>query len=526
MNRRKFLGYAAVGLGAGLAGLRLVGPAVRSQVPQSRANRLNPDFNPDVDIRLTAEPSEVPILPGRQTRVWTYNAELLAGPQDAVQNLPDTYLGPVFRFQRGQKVRIRFQNQIPQESVVHWHGLHVPQEYDGHPRFAINRGESYVYEFEIKDRAGMYWFHPHPHGKTGPQVYHGLAGLLFVTDPEEKGLNLPSGETEIPLVIQDRTFDDNNQLVYLTNRMQRMIGFLGDTVLVNGKPQAELALATRAYRLRVLNGSNSRIYKLAWSDGTPLTVLGTDGGLLDSPVRKSYVILGPAERLDVWLDLSIRKVGEELVLKSLPFSGASSGMMGGMMGGGMMGRRRGGRNVPANGDELTLFRIRITRKEVERRSLPNKLSTVERIPVAEAANSNQPRTFRFEMRGMQPTINGRTFEMTAVADDEIVQLNSTEVWQLINSSSGMMGGMMQIPHPVHVHGLQFQVIERSPSAGWDSIRDGFVDSGWKDSVLLMPGMRMKIILRFRDYPGLFLYHCHNLEHEDLGMMRNYLVRQA
>ncbi|NOZ56623.1 MAG: multicopper oxidase domain-containing protein [Calditrichaeota bacterium] len=521
MNRRKFLGYAAVSLGAGLAGFRLVEPLTRSGTATQPRTGPNPDFAPDVDIQLTARPDAVPILPGRETAVWSYQAEVLAGPQGAVQNLPGTYLGPVFRFQRGQKVRIRFRNQIEQESVVHWHGLHVPQEYDGHPRFAIKRGQTYVYEFEIKDRPGMYWFHPHPHGKTGPQVYRGLAGLLFVTGQEEEALDLPSGDAEIPLVIQDRTFDRNNQLVYLTNRMQRMTGFLGNTILVNGKPEAELNLATRAYRLRVLNGSNSRIYKLAWSDGTPVTVLGTDGGLLDAPVQKPYVVLGPAERLDIWLDLSGRTPGDELLLKSLRFSGASGGMMGGMMGGGMMQR---GQSVPQNGDELTLVRVRVTRKESEKRTLPRQLSPVERIPVAEARNAARPRTFRFAMRGMQPTINGRTFQMTSVADDEVVRLNTTEVWELVNDSSGMMGGMMQIPHPVHVHGLQFQVLERSPSAGWESIKDGFVDNGWKDSVLLMPGMRMKIILRFRDYPGLFLYHCHNLEHEDLGMMRNYLVK--
>jgi len=522
------LGYAAVGAGVGLAGFKLLEPLARTGTVGNGSNAAHPDFNPDVEISLTASPGEVALFPGRPTKVWRYRAEVLKGPESAVQNLPDTYLGPIFRLRRGQKVRIFFHNGIDQVSVVHWHGLHVPQEYDGHPRYVIRKGETYVYEFEIKDFAGTYWFHPHPHGKTGPQVYRGLAGLFLISDDQEQALNLPSGEQDIPLVIQDRTFDRDNQLVYLTNRMQRMIGFLGGQILVNGRPEANLSLATRAYRLRLLNGSNSRIYKVAWSDGTPLTVIGTDGGLLEAPVEKSYVMLGPAERLDVWLDLSGRKVGTELELKSLPFSGASGGMMGGGMGGmmgGMMGRGRRGGNVPENGAALSLLRIRVARKEAESRTLPERLVSRRRIDPAEAVNLNNPRRFVFAMNGMQPTINGRTFQMTAVAGDEKVRLNTTEVWELVNGSSGMMGGMMQIPHPVHVHGLQFQVLERSPSAGWETIRDGFVDGGWKDSVLLMPGMRMKILLRFRDYPGLFLYHCHNLEHEDLGMMRNYLVQK-
>ena len=145
--------------------------------------------------------------------------------------------------------------------------------------------------------------------------------------------------------------------------------------------------------------------------------------------------------------------------------------------------------------------------------------------MGDAANGNNPRTFRFSMQGMNPVINGRSFQMTKVAEDEIVQLDTTEVWRLVNENSGMMGGMMQMPHPVHIHGLSFQILNRTASSvGWNSIKDGFVDGGWKDTLLLMPGMKAEVIMRFEDYPGLFLYHCHNLEHEDLGMMRNYLVK--
>lgn len=149
------------------------------------------------------------------------------------------------------------------------------------------------------------------------------------------------------------------------------------------------------------------------------------------------------------------------------------------------------------------------------------------------------------MQRMQWTINGRTWETTGVTDEETVKLNTTEIWELINSSSGMMGnggmmggkgmmgnkgmmgGMMQMPHPIHVHQVQFNVLERDTSdmdpSVWESVKDGFIDEGWQDTVLLMPGMKIKIIASFKDFKGLFLYHCHNLEHEDMGMMRNYKI---
>ncbi len=525
MNRRKFLGYTAIGLGAAVGGLALWNPfkGGRSVAAQTTANS---NFQPDVEIALTARPGEVQIFNGQSTRIQHYVAKVLKGPSKIVQPIENSYLGPIFRLKTGQKVRVRFTNQIDQETIVHWHGLHVPEQADGHPRYVIDKGETYVYEFVVANRAGTYWFHPHPHGKTGPQVYSGLAGLFIVSDEEEQALGLPSGGYDLPLVIQDRIFDRNNQLVYLTGgMMQRMTGFLGDRILVNGQPEASFDVAANVYRLRLLNGSNSRIYKVAWNDGAPLTVIGTDGGLLEKPVTRPYIMLGPAERIELWVDFSQYNVGDAPKLVSLPFDGAG-GM--GMMGGGMMGMGRRGRGggLP-NGSGFDLARFKITKKETPRFALPERLSTIPAVKVTEAVNADRPRSFTFAMGHGSATINGRTFEMTRVADDEIVKLNTTEVWELINGGGGGMGmmggGMMQMPHPVHVHGLQFRILERTTGSGWESMKDGFVDEGWKDTVLLMPGMRAKILLRFEDFSGLYLYHCHNLEHEDMGMMRNYLV---
>ena len=315
----------------------------------------------EVEISLRATPTETNILPGQPTRTWSYRGEVLSGDAAAVQHIPGSYLGPILRLHTGQKVRVRFTNELDEPSIVHWHGLHVPEEADGHPRLAIGPGETYTYEYTMHNRAGTYWYHPHPHGRTGPQVLLGMAGLLLVSDDEERAAGLPAGEYDVPLVLQDRTFDRDNQFVYLRNRMEQMMGFLGDRILVNGQPDFVLPVAARAYRLRLLNGSNSRIYKLAWQDGTPLTVIATDGGLLEKPVQRDYVMLAPGERVELWADFQGRPVGTELRLQSLAFFG---GEVGGMMGGGRMMRMDSEGDLP-NGSEFTVMRIHVDREATE-----------------------------------------------------------------------------------------------------------------------------------------------------------------
>ena len=211
----------------------------------------------DLELALKATRGQVGILPGAETVVWRYQAELLSGDPASVTVLPGSYLGPILRVRQGQRVRVRFTNDLPEPSIVHWHGLSVPDDMDGHPRFAIGAGQSYTYDFQVVNRAGTYWFHPHPHGLTGGQAYRGLAGLLIVGDDEEAALGLPQGEYDLPLVIQDRQFDAHNQFVYLAQGgqgmmggmmgggMAQMMGFLGDRILVNGQPEFTLPVATR-----------------------------------------------------------------------------------------------------------------------------------------------------------------------------------------------------------------------------------------------------------------------------------------
>ncbi|MBI1760347.1 MAG: multicopper oxidase domain-containing protein [Acidobacteria bacterium] len=526
LPRRSFLqvaGYGAVGVLSKAA----TAPVTASAV--------------DVELMLRATLLEVPLWPGPATRVWGYQGEVLAGDPLSLQPLqapargypvrypnllsqapprrgsaPYSYLGPIIRLRRGQRVRIHFTNLLPEATVMHWHGLHVPPEADAHPSLLVAPGQSYVYEFDVLNRAGTYWFHPHPDGRTARQVYHGLAGLFIVTDEEEAAVGLPAGSAEVPLVLQDRLIDADNQFVYSVNT--GMEGFLGDRILVNGRPDFMLAVTRRAYRLRLLNGSNSRVYKLAWSDGAPLQVIGTDGGLLERPVEREYVMLVPGERVELWADFSSREVNEELQLRSLPFSGVNAGM--------------GGAQALPNGAAFTVLKVRVTGGARESGVLPARLSTINRYRLEDAVNRAAPRsfavTFGMMSGGMRWLLNGRPYNQDEVAANEVVQLNTTEVWELVNNSTGgPTGGMMgmSMVHPLHIHGLQFQVLERQGGiAGYETVRYGYVDEGWKDTVMLMPGERIRLLMRFEDFTGKYVYHCHNLEHEDAGMMRNYLVR--
>ena len=167
------------------------------------------------------------------------------------------------------------------------------------------------------------------------------------------------------------------------------------------------------------------------------------------------------------------------------------------------------------GDDLKIADFKVASSIEDLSRIPEKLSVIDPPDVNEAVNASNPRRFAFQMQMMNVAINGRTFEMDAIASDEIVKLDTTEVWELVNA------GPMQMPHPAHIHGLQFRILERIGS--FADMKDGYVDSGWKDSLLLMPGEKARVLLRFEDFTGLYLYHCHNLEHEDLGMMRNYRI---
>ncbi|HUE85722.1 MAG TPA: multicopper oxidase domain-containing protein [Vicinamibacterales bacterium] len=484
---------------------------------------------PDVEVAFTAAADDVGLLPGAQTRVWRFSARVLRGPATTLQPFDDSYLGPVLRVRRGQRVRVRFVNQLREPSIVHWHGLDVPEVADGHPRFAVGSGAEYVYDFDITNRAGTYWYHPHPHMRTAAQVYHGLAGLLLVSDPEEDALGLPSGAGELLCVLQDRRFDLTNRLVYaggsadtmtggmgrgrrtgsgsMAQMMETINGWLGDRMLVNGRVQPSIDVERRTYRVRLLNGSNARIYKLAWSDGSPMVIIGGDGGLLERARTQQALTLAPGQRADVLLDLSGHASSTEVRLESVAFPSAHAGRAG------MMGETS---PVP-QGAPLTLMTLRTTSVRGRQFAVPERLSTHRFREVLAAPVRRVPLTFR----QMNWWIDGRVFDMKNVAAEETVAPGSTHVWELVNEINPMG---MAMAHPIHVHGTQFRVLSRT-GGSTNALRDGINDAGWTDTVLVLPGETVRVQVTFSTHPGLYLYHCHILEHEDMGMMRNFRIAE-
>jgi FtsP/CotA-like multicopper oxidase with cupredoxin domain len=401
----------------------------------------------------------------------------------------------------------------------------VPENADGHPRLAVAGGKEYVYEFEVTNRAGTYWYHPHPHMRTGAQVYQGLAGMLIVRDDEEDALALPSGENELLCVLQDRIFDTQNQLVFHDGSMMEMMnGFLGDQVMVSGRPQPTTEVDAAWHRVRLLNASNARIYKLAWSNDVKMVVIGGDGGLLEHAVTQQILTLAPGQRADLLLDLTAIPAGTEVHLESQGYSEADAGMvemggMGGMRGGGMRdGGLRSGNSSTPNGAPLRVMTLRTRDRKGPAFRVPERLSTFDASwsPIGDITTRRVPISFQ----RMEWSIGGGTFEMTGVASDEEVAAGSTHFWQFENLSNRMG---MQAAHPIHIHGRQFRVVDRTGGGTTNALRAGIVDAGWRDTVLVLPGETVRVQVTFTHHPGLYLYHCHILEHEDMGMMRNFRV---
>jgi FtsP/CotA-like multicopper oxidase with cupredoxin domain len=351
--------------------------------------------------------------------------------------------------------------------------------------------------------------------RTAAQTYMGMGGLLIVEDEDESSYALPRDEHEIPLIVQDKRLGGSLSLGYgLGMGPDMMMGYLGDTAFGNGVANPTVDVRRAPYRLRILNGSNARILDLGLSSGQPMTLIGSDGGLLGAPVPVDRVMLGPAERADVVVDFASRRPGERIMLRSLPFQipGMMMGMgmgRGGPMGRGMgRGMMTGGGGLP-QGTGMDLLELVVQEGPTESRPpLPTRFSEV---PSRGEVTADTPRrTFRFNSMMMNHTINGLTFDMSRV--DARVRRNQTEVWTFANDS--------ELPHPVHVHAGQFRVLSRN--GGRNRLMPW--ETGLKDTVLTLPGERVEVAVRFV-YPGTFLLHCHNLEHEDMGMMINYEVTE-
>lgn len=384
-----------------------------------------------------------------------------------------SYLGPVIRFSRGEKVTIHVKNSLGFPTTVHWHGLVVEGEMDGGPHQGIMTGEIWSPSFTVDQPAATLWYHPHLMGSSADQVYFGLAGLIYVDDEVSEGLNLPDnyGVNDIPLVVQDRNFRSDGNLDYRTS----MMGVVpGDTILINGTLNPYLDVNRETVRLRILNASNSDNFNFRLSDDRSFLQIASDGGFLKEPVSKESLILAPGERAEILVDFT--KSGRDKI-----------SLMNG--------------NTP-------ILDFNISGKEIAAAAIPDSLSDTAAIP--DGVNPTV-RVFELQSMGTTGTINGKSFDMDRI--DEEVPLNETEIWVIRN-----LGGMMQTSgHPFHVHGTQFQVVSR------DGKEPPLEERGWKDTVFVKTGEEVKIKIRFSKV-GVFMYHCHILEHEDGGMMGQFRVQ--
>jgi len=491
----------------------------------------------DVHLRITASPATVRIAPGVDTDVLRFDAEVLDGDPRTVTP-SGSYLGPTLHLREGQRVRVTFVNGLEQESIVHWHGLVVPEEQDGQPGYAVRPGERYEYDFTVINRPGTFWYHPHPHHHTGEQVYRGLAGLLIVHG--EEPVELPSGERDVALVLQDRTISFDGQLRYVANRRDVMMGFVGDTLVTNGVVDHELAVDRAPYRVRLLNGANARTQHLRLSSGDDLIVLATDGCLLPEARRLSSLVLTPAQRADLWIDFSRFAAGTRVTLESAevfvesmggmggggmsPGGGAGGGGMGpggrgqGQRGGGMDGMDMGQEGLVLEHRAATTFVVRDSPSQPG--SAPLVLGGIVDVDPSAAVNRDAPKPFVLSTRQGTHWIDDRQWEGRVASELETARFGTIELWEFINRSPMI--------HPIHLHGEAFRVVARtwedeSAREAWDEVADSVVDDGLNDTVLVWPGQRVTIAVRFDKHRGYFTYHCHILEHEDDGMMRNFHV---
>lgn len=496
MKRKDFLKLMSAGTGA-----VAFSPSLLSRHMGENANTLFPD---EPFSRPLTFPEEINVS-GFELTAETARQKLTGGTASDVYTLNGSLPSPTIRVKRGETLAIDFRNRINQESILHWHGLAVPPDMDGHPKDAVQPGQTYNYRFDVDQRAGTYWYHPHPDKLTGPQVYRGLAGLFIIEDEEEQTLNLPSGKYELPLIVQEKRINDQGRAVYSLNMMDRMMGFFGNSLFVNGVQAPYHEVATRFYRLRLLNGSNARMLELALSDESSFYVIGSDGGLLDRPYKVTSVTLAPAERADLLVDFGRYDTGDTVRLTARLRNGMGN-MMNGMMndGGGMMCGMMGQDMESENGDG-SIMEFRVTKDEQDSFELPESLAT---LSFPDEADAELNRNIDLTMEMMRGTaIDGRFFEMLRV--DEEVRQGALEIWEFNN------GTMM--PHPMHLHATQFRVLSRS---------DGSLaphERGWKDTVVVNASETVRVLARFDAPKGLYVFHCHNLEHEDNGMMANFKI---
>lgn len=458
---------------AGLAGT-LAMPAI------SRLSFANLPDRPLLPVPPVEDAADGQILLRMQEGSWSF---------DGKRNTPtwgfsQDYLGPVLRTRRGSDLAIRYENAVSEDVSVHGHGLHVIGELDGGPQRAIAPGDSWSPVLPIVQEAGTSWYHSHTHGRTGPQVYNGLAGMIIIDDDNSDSLPLPRryGIDDIPFIVQDKDFNPDGTLLYNKLGMGR---FYAQHVMVNGTIRPRVKVPQGLVRLRVLNGSNGRFFNFAFTDGRTYHVIAGDGGFLDEAVEVTTLLVGPGERYELLVD----------------FSDGLSATMRSVL------SERGEENyplfAPIQGEQtVSYFEVDKSIAVDSEARIPARLNRIVRFDVSEATVT---RKFALETIDREMVINKKLMDMNRI--DERVQRGAVEIWELEGDL-----------HNFHAHGCSFQVLTVNGEAPPAHMR------GWKDTVIL--DQRSSFIVRF-DYTAPdefpYMYHCHLLEHEDMGMMGQFVV---
>lgn len=467
-------------------------------------------------------------------------------PPTPVWGYEGLYPGPTIEVRREERVAIKWMNALPERhllpvdvtvrgadmpnaevrTVVHVHGAHVAPESDGHPEAWFTNGfaeegpmfDRRVYEYTNDQPAASLWYHDQALGIARLNIYAGLAGAYLIRDDEEADLNLPRGRFEIPLFIQDRSFNDDGSLFYPHQPDPPVPGvepsvvpeFFGDAILVNGKVWPYLNVAPRKYRFRIYNASNSRFYRLRLSSGQPFYQIGADGGFLPRTVTLDQLTLGPAERADVIIDFS-RHRGERITLLNdapTPFPDGSP-------------------VDPDTTGKVMQFCVVSRLTEVDTSEIPEHLTSVWKPRLARVSTT---RTLTLvettdEHGRLMPLLTGQTWDDPVTEEPRI---GSTEIWQLLNLTAHA--------RPVHIHLVRFLVLDRRPfdvahyqSTGQIRYTGPAVpaapnEAGFKDTVRIDPGMVTRIIMRFKEFTGEYVWHCQNLEYQDYRAIRPYVVR--
>jgi blue copper oxidase len=409
-------------------------------------------------------------------------------------------LGPVIRVRKGDRLMMAVDNALDCDTTVHWHGLHVPGDVDGGPHQVIKPGGSWHPVLEINQPASTAWFHPHPHHDTARQLYTGLTGMIIIDDGSDARLDLPRsyGVDDLPIILQDRSFASDGALLYAADPLATAYGSRGDIIIVNGAIAPVATVPRGPVRLRLLDAANARNFYLRFGDGRGFHVIASDGGFLAAPVAVTRLTISPGERFEILVDFSN---GKAVTLETGPDE--EMGLFGGP------GAQGGSEHVPVMRFEpgatpiaATALPLRLAEPAV---ADPGKSARRRRFILDSSMCTGEPREAQAD-HGRIMCINGKPHDMDRI--DEQVKLGTTEIWEIF--SVGMA-------HPFHIHGASFRVLGLGGTAPPAHL------AGWKDVVLVED--KAELLVAFQQpatarHP--FMYHCHIAEHEQAGMMGQYV----